>query len=57
MTGAEIAMLVQLALIIGPQAYAFIVSLSQGKIPTWDELMAKNAALQAKIDAEKLPPA
>ena len=57
MTGAEIAMLVSLALYVGPQVYAFIQSLSSGKIPAWDELMAKNAALQAKIDAEKTPPA
>lgn len=53
MTAAEIAMLAQLALVIGPQAYAFIASLSGGKLPSWDDLMNQNKALQAKIDAEK----
>jgi hypothetical protein len=53
MTPAAIAMLVQAALVLGPQAYAFIVSLSQGNLPSWDDLMKQNATFQAKIDAEK----
>jgi hypothetical protein len=55
MTAAEIGMLVSLALTVGPQVWAFISSMSAGKIPSWDDLMAKNQTLQAKIDAEKVP--
>ena len=53
MTPTEIAMLLSIAVTIGEKAYGFISSLSEGKIPSWSELMAKNAELQAKIDAEK----
>ena len=53
MTPAEIIMAVQLATVIGKAAWDFLSRLSEGKIPTYDELMAMNDALQAKIDAWK----
>jgi len=54
MGAAEIFVLVNSLLNIALQLYSS-VSQIQGTtpIPTWEELVTKNAILQAKIDAEK----
>ena len=53
MTPTEWGMLINIGLTIGEKAYAFLMALMEGKIPSWSELMTKNAELQAKISAEK----
>ena len=59
MGAAEILILVNSLLSIALKLYDSISQI-QGitPIPTWDELVTKNAILQAKIDAEKdeIPP-
>ena len=54
MGAAEILVLVNGLLNIALQLYNSISQI-QGNtpIPTWDELVSKNAILQGKIDAEK----
>jgi len=54
MGAAEVLVLVNSLLNIALQLYSS-VSQIQGTtpIPTWEELVTKNAILQAKIDAEK----
>lgn len=52
MTGTELAMLLQIAMTLGPAAYNFVVGLSEKKIPTYAELLTMNDTTQAKIDAE-----
>ena len=54
MGAAEVLVLVNSLLNIALQLYGS-VSQIQGTtpIPTWEELVTKNAILQAKIDAEK----
>jgi hypothetical protein len=53
MTPAEILMAVQIAMVVGKGAWDFLSSISGGKIPTYDELLALNDATQAKIEAQK----
>ncbi len=45
--------LVPIAAELGEFAWNQIVALSQGKLPTYSELMALNDEVQKKIDAQK----
>lgn len=47
------AALVNFAIKYGPVAYDQLLDLFGDSIPTYEELAAENAELQAKIDAEK----
>jgi ethanolamine utilization microcompartment shell protein EutS len=53
MTPIEIAMLVQVAIKIGTEAFDFISRLSGGKIPLYAELIAMNKETQDLIDSQK----
>ena len=45
--------LLPIALELGMKIWDQIAALSQGKIPTYSELIALNDEVQAKIDAQK----
>ena len=45
--------LIPIALELGMDVWNKIAALSQGKFPTFDELISLNDELQAKIDAAK----
>ena len=53
MTPIEIAMLLQIALKIGAEAWDFISRMSQGKIPLYSELITLNKETQDLIDGQK----
>ena len=48
--------LLPIALELGMEIWNQIAALSQGKLPSFDELLQLNAEIQAKIDSQKLPP-
>lgn len=53
MTSIEIAMLFQIAVKIGTEAWDFISRMSQGKIPLYSELITMNKETQDLIDGQK----
>ncbi len=53
MTPIEIAMLIQIAIKIGTEAFDFISRLSGGKIPLYSELITMNKETQDLIDGQK----
>jgi hypothetical protein len=52
-TPAQSALIIVAGIQAGTILYDQLVSFSGGKIQTWEAIVVKNAALQAKIDAEK----
>jgi hypothetical protein len=52
-TPAQSALIIVAGIQAGTILYDQLVSFSGGKIQIWEAIVVKNAALQAKIDAEK----
>ena len=54
MTPAEILAAINAAITLGKNLYTLYQQIAGDEpIPTWEELLAQNAALQAEIDKEK----
>lgn len=50
---ATVLFFAQVAIKLGPEMYKQLSALIGPSIPTWDELVAENAELQALINAAK----